>query len=192
MAYAWPVREKDLLGFSRFESPVHKARFESLNGMRELRYIFACDFIVPLGTPVFAMADGLVVSLRKSSNEGGSDLKPGMHVKDSRFWDLGNRIEVMHGKDIKEGEFLAYEHLAFDSSLVQIGDRVERGQQIAVTGYTGLIAHLGPHLHVERVRYLGGGDDDCETLSIDWENCGGLLKKLWTQKMWRRMEEGFV
>ncbi len=83
------------------------------------------DFGVPCGTPVYAAADGTVIS----AGWGGGD---------------GNRIVVDHG--IISGVDLAstYNHLS--SFVVQSGP-VKRGQLIAYSGTTGY--STGCHLHFE-------------------------------------------
>ena len=83
------------------------------------------DFGVPCGTPVFAAADGTVIS----AGWGGGD---------------GNRIVIDHG--IVSGVDLAstYNHL---TSFVVKSGRVTRGQLIAYSGTTGY--STGCHLHFE-------------------------------------------
>jgi len=48
------------------------------------------------------------------------------------------------------------------------------------------MAHLGPHLHVELMRYFGDGDD-YQTLMIHWERFDDLLKFLWDRDKWREI-----
>jgi murein DD-endopeptidase MepM/ murein hydrolase activator NlpD len=55
--------------------------------------------------------------------------------------DYGNTIVVDHGSDIKT----RFGHL--HKIHIAPGDRVERGQEIAVSGNTG--RSTGPHLHYE-------------------------------------------
>lgn len=83
------------------------------------------DFGVPCGTPVYATADGTVIS----AGWGGGD---------------GNRIVVDHG--IVSGVDLAttYNHL---SAFVLRSGPVKRGQVIAYSGDTGY--STGCHLHFE-------------------------------------------
>lgn len=140
--HGWPVERAVLEGFSPLESPVHR-------GVPELLY--ACDFIVPLGSKVLAMQDGEVTFVKQDSTEGGNDLPYVKISRDSKFYYQGNRIEICHGGRIHT----AYEHLAHKGCLVKVGEIVKKGQQIAVTGYTGLMAHLGPHLHIERFYWFG-------------------------------------
>lgn len=80
------------------------------------------DFAAPIGSPVFATADGVVVS---SGFESG----------------FGNIVGIRHGERI----VTRYAHLS--RSLVQRGERVTRGQLIAYSGKTGRAT--APHLHYE-------------------------------------------
>ena len=77
--------------------------------------------------PVYAAADGVIVSAGWMSG-------------------YGNYIEIDHGN----GYYTAYGHL--NSFNVSAGQTVSRGQQIAVSGNTGI--STGPHLHYEV--YIGG------------------------------------
>ena len=76
----------------------------------------------PVGTPVYATADGMVDRAERS---GG----------------YGNLVELDHGKGIQT----RYGHLS--KILVEAGTRVHRGQLIALMGSTG--RSTGPHLHYE-------------------------------------------
>ena len=80
------------------------------------------DIPGPIGTPVYATADGMVDRAEKA---GG----------------YGNMIELDHGKGIQT----RYGHLS--KLLVEAGTRVHRGQLIALMGSTG--RSTGPHLHYE-------------------------------------------
>ena len=86
------------------------------------------DYTVPEGSSVFATADGIVkeVSGRNST--------------------FGQNIVIDHGN----GYLSQYCHLA--ASKVRKGQRVRRGDIIALSGNSGL--SLSPHLHYE-VRYEG-------------------------------------
>jgi murein DD-endopeptidase MepM/ murein hydrolase activator NlpD len=81
------------------------------------------DIAAPLGAPVMAAADGLVVAVGHSSVG------------------YGNFVVVAHGG----GVATLYGHLL--QTDVRVGDRVLRGQVIALEGSTGL--STGPHLHFE-------------------------------------------
>ncbi len=90
--------------------------------LREHRPHVGIDLSAPTGTPIIATAAGVVV---KSARDGG----------------YGNVVEIDHGNGI----LTRYAHA--QRLLVRKGQRVERGQQIATVGSTGL--SVGPHLHYE-------------------------------------------
>jgi murein DD-endopeptidase MepM/ murein hydrolase activator NlpD len=80
------------------------------------------DIRGPLGTPIYATADGIVA---ESDRRGG----------------YGNLVEIDHGKGIAT----RYGHLS--RLLVTAGARVKRGQVIGLMGSTG--RSTGSHLHYE-------------------------------------------
>lgn len=80
------------------------------------------DIPGPVGTPIYATADGIV---SHAGRQGG----------------YGNLVEVNHGKGIST----RYGHLS--KILVADNSRVKRGQLIARMGSTG--RSTGPHLHYE-------------------------------------------
>jgi murein DD-endopeptidase MepM/ murein hydrolase activator NlpD len=81
------------------------------------------DLAGPVGTPIYATADGVV--LRAGWNSGG----------------YGNLVEIDHGRGITT----RYGHMS--AILVRAGDRITRGQQIGRMGSTG--RSTGSHLHYE-------------------------------------------
>jgi murein DD-endopeptidase MepM/ murein hydrolase activator NlpD len=81
------------------------------------------DLAGPVGTPIYATADGTVAEA--GYNNGG----------------YGNLIKLDHGRGIET----RYGHLS--SFTVRAGDRVKRGQMIGRMGSTG--RSTGSHLHYE-------------------------------------------
>ena len=81
------------------------------------------DLAAPLGTPVLAAADGIVVAVA--------------HTRVG----YGNYVMIAHGG----GVITLYAHLL--ETDVNEGDRVARGKRIGLEGSTGL--STGPHLHFE-------------------------------------------
>jgi murein DD-endopeptidase MepM/ murein hydrolase activator NlpD len=81
------------------------------------------DLAGPIGTPIYATADGIVG--RSEWNSGG----------------YGNLVELDHGHGIQT----RYGHLS--KSLVAAGQHVKRGDMIALMGSTG--RSTGSHLHYE-------------------------------------------
>jgi hypothetical protein len=116
-------------------------RFTSGFGHRWGRMHEGTDFAAPIGTPVYAPADG-VVSFAGWSNG------------------YGRLIKVQHANGIET----RYGHL--NAIRVEVGQRVSRGDRIGDIGNSG--RSTGPHLHYEiRVGgepinpmiYLGAGED---------------------------------
>lgn len=81
------------------------------------------DIAAPLGAPVVAAGDGLVVAVGHTSVG------------------YGNYVIVAHGA----GVMTLYGHLLATS--VQVGERVTRGQQVGLEGMSGFAT--GPHVHFE-------------------------------------------
>lgn len=99
------------------------------------------DIPAPLGTPIFASADG---AIRFAGRAGG----------------YGNMIEIEHGNGIRT----RYAHLA----RILVGERtvVKRGQIIALMGSTG--RSTGSHLHFE-MRANGAAIDPLSYLERETE-----------------------
>ena len=92
-------------------------------------YHTGLDFAAPMGTPVYAATNGVVVE----AGWAGA---------------YGQNIVIQHD----DGTQTAYAHLS--SIGVSVGQSVSAGQQIGAVGSTGNSS--GPHLHFE-VRTSGGG-----------------------------------
>jgi murein DD-endopeptidase MepM/ murein hydrolase activator NlpD len=84
------------------------------------------DFGAPMGTPVYSTADGVVVQA------------------DTAVLGYGHLLVVDHGY----GYHTRYAHLS--KFVAKIGDRVKRGEKIALVGSTG--TSTAPHLHYEVLR----------------------------------------
>ncbi|MEU7556091.1 M23 family metallopeptidase [Streptomyces sp. NPDC044571] len=85
------------------------------------------DFACPVGTPVKAVHDGIVV---KAGPNGGGDGPA-----------YGNAIVIKHANNT----YSQYAHLS--KIQVRIGQKVSKGAGIALSGNTG--NSTGPHLHFE-------------------------------------------
>jgi murein DD-endopeptidase MepM/ murein hydrolase activator NlpD len=95
-------------------------RRDPFTGMRDFHQ--GLDLVAPIGTKVVAPADGIVT---KAGPAGG----------------FGNSVFISHGYGI----ITRYGHLA--SYNVKVGQRVKRGDVVAMVGTTG--RSTGPHLHYE-------------------------------------------
>ena len=111
------------------DKPVKTAAFTSGYGVRSDPFKGGAamhagiDLSGPIGTPIYATADGTVTDA--GYNNGG----------------YGNLIKVDHGRGIET----RYGHLS--AILVSAGQRITRGQLIARMGSTG--RSTGSHLHYE-------------------------------------------
>jgi murein DD-endopeptidase MepM/ murein hydrolase activator NlpD len=112
----------------------------------------AYDWAMPVGTPVLAAREGLVVETCDVYRAGGPD---------RALLDRANYIHIQH----EDGTLARYVHLVHGGVRVRPGDRVARGQLIGLSGNTGFSA--GPHLHFEVVRRLA--DLRIETVPVRFE-----------------------
>jgi hypothetical protein len=110
-------------------------RFASTqDGLRDPHH--GVELLNPQGTPVYAAADGVVVT-------AGDDRKT-FHGPYSYFY--GNLVIVKHDlPGVSEPLYTLYGHLS--KILVEIGDSVRAGQEIGEVGMSGVAT--GSHLHFE-------------------------------------------
>lgn len=143
--YVLPVHKSKLIRIDTESSPAHIGKLAN-----------AVDLIAPEQTTVLAAADGIVNFVSAGSAIGGPDIS---------FWDYSNFIVIMHNND----EYSRYDHLAFGSSNVFVGQRVGAGQDIARIGMTGYT--FIPHLHFQ-VFVFTGPDlwEDYETLKVHFSD----------------------
>ncbi|VAX26645.1 Peptidase, M23/M37 family [hydrothermal vent metagenome] len=91
-----------------------------LNGIPKNKHN-GLDIAVPRGTPVYAMAAGIV------------------RLAADNFYYPGNYILLDHGQGLNS------QYLHLSKKLVKTGDRVKKGEKIGEVGTTG--RSTGPHLH---------------------------------------------
>lgn len=80
------------------------------------------DIAAPVGTRVYAIADGQVIMARRNGS-------------------AGNEIRIKHANGIES------RYLHMHNRTVKVGDKVRAGQLIGTVGNTG--RSTGPHLHFE-------------------------------------------
>ncbi|MCG8385730.1 MAG: M23 family metallopeptidase [Cytophagales bacterium] len=112
-----PISNKELIrlasGFGKRIHPVYKVK----------KFHAGIDFSAPIGTPIYATADGKVTKVK------------------SRFSGYGKLVEIDHGFGYKT----RYAHM--HDFEVRERQQVKRGQVIGYVGNTGL--STAPHLHYE-------------------------------------------
>ena len=114
------------------KTPINGARLSSSFGMRKHPILGynkmhkGTDFAAPLGTPVMASGDGIIIKARWC---GGG----------------GNCVKIKHNSTYQT----IYAHMSKFASGIKEGRKVKQGQIIGYVGSTGM--STGPHLHYEVV-----------------------------------------
>lgn len=93
---------------------------------------YAVDFPVPVGTPVYAAREGVVVGAEGNNNFGGAS---------PEYRQYANYVIIEHS----DGTMGNYYHLKQGGAAVSIGQKVLKGDLIGYSGNTGYTS--GPHLH---------------------------------------------
>jgi hypothetical protein len=114
-------------------------------------YRYAYDFVMPIGTTVTAARSGVVAGIRMKFVDGQSGEGQ------------SNWVKIRHG----DNTIAAYSHLTSNGALVKVGDRVEAGQPIGLSGNTGNTGGL-PHLHFHLCPC--SEPVDCGTLPVTFRN----------------------
>jgi murein DD-endopeptidase MepM/ murein hydrolase activator NlpD len=112
---------------------------------------YALDFAMPVGTPVHAAREGMVIDLAQHHSRGGAA---------RRFAKYANFVTLLHN-DGTTGE---YYHLQREGVVVKLGDNIAVGQLIAYSGNTGFSSL--PHLHFAVYRAKSHGK--YESLPIEF------------------------
>lgn len=107
------------LKYSRISSRFSNARLHPI--YKVYRPHHGVDYAAPAGTPVYAIADGVITF--KGWSGGG-----------------GNTLKIKHPRNLTSG----YLHLRGYAKGIAVGTRVHQGQLIGYVGSTG--ASTGPHL----------------------------------------------
>jgi hypothetical protein len=116
----------------------------------------AIDFVMPVGTGIYAARGGTVIEVAGNFFEAGTDLA----VDGPR----ANMLRVLHD----DGTMSLYAHLNWNSIRVVPGQRVERGEYLADSGNTGF--STGPHLHFAVQRNRGGA---IVSVPVEFAGAGG-------------------
>lgn len=93
----------------------------------------ALDFAADVGTPVFAARAGTVMQVESDFSQAG--------LKREKYGGRANFVRILHD----DGTMALYAHMATDGVYVRVGQQVQAGQRIGLSGNTGFTT--GPHLH---------------------------------------------
>lgn len=121
---------------------------------------YAVDFVMPIGTKVRAARDGVVIAFYSDSNKGGSN---------KEFAHDANEIFIDHG----DGTYSNYVHLKYKGVLVKLGQHVQAGDTIGLSGSTGWSTE--PHLHFMVYRVLSAYK--IQSLPFQMRTAGGVIDK---------------
>lgn len=95
---------------------------------------YAFDFGMPEGSHVCAARGGKVTAIKEDLTGGGLT---------AEYRGKANYVKIDHG----DGTVASYLHLKKDGALVEVGQQVESGDVIGLSGATGYVT--GPHLHFQ-------------------------------------------
>lgn len=115
--------------------------FEGEFSHRDVQSRYALDFAVDEGTPVLASRAGVVMHVRDDFEISGQSR--------AEFAERSNVVRVLHA----DGTMAIYAHLSPHSALARIGQAVEVGTPLGLSGNTGY--STGPHLHFAVQRNAG-------------------------------------
>lgn len=91
------------------------------------------DFSMPVGTEITAIREGIVVNVVEKNN---------IHCASKDCMKYNNKILIWHS----DGTFAEYAHIKRMGAIVNVGDKVIKGQVIALSGNVGW--STAPHLHL--------------------------------------------
>jgi murein DD-endopeptidase MepM/ murein hydrolase activator NlpD len=111
--------------------------YQGYNGTFSHQNENALDFIMPEGTEILAAREGKVIGMVQHNKSGCATVKCA---------DLGNYIKILHS----DGTIADYFHLQHNGAKVKLGQEIQKGELIGLSGNTGW--SNGPHLHF--VSYL--------------------------------------
>jgi hypothetical protein len=109
---------------------------------------YAIDFEMPIGSSVTAARAGRVVFMEESGEDG----------------DFPNNLVIIKHQD---GTYAQYMHLTEKGATVSVGDEVQQGAEIGLSGNTGLAGY--PHLHFITTK-AGGFQYPYESFPVTFKN----------------------
>ena len=119
------------------------------------RSFYSLDFWMPIGSTICAARDGRVVTVVEDNRRPRDD---------------SNSIRVQHD----DLSVAWYSHIRMNGALVELGDHVNAGQSIAISGNTGCSGRPHLHFHVvagpDRSRVptrFATSDGVCDKLHLD-------------------------
>lgn len=127
----------------------------------------AIDWQMPEGTPVLAARGGIVVETKDDSSAGGADRS---------FENSANYILIQHS----DGTIGNYAHLLKHGVKVKVGQTVNTGDVIGLSGNTGFSS--GPHLHFSVFKTRNGRER--ESIAIRYRTANATAERLASGKVY--------
>lgn len=171
MMYIGNVTLKNYDKDYQYDLPFKKGKsfniYQGYNGNFSHQNENSLDFSMPEGTEIVAAREGVVTDFVNHNNRG---------CPTRNCIDQANYITILH----PDGTFAQYYHLKQNGVKVNIGDQVEKGDVIGLSGNTGW--SKGPHLHF--VCYLPRVENDKyrETLKTLFRIGNGTKKEYLVEK----------
>jgi len=166
--YNWTIGSKDAIHNNKY---IYRLPYKS--GTKEMvsqgfngkfthygKSAYAVDFNLKEGTGVYAAREGVVVKTKSDSNKGGGSRS---------FEKDANYIIIEHN----DQTLASYAHLKKDGVLVDVGQKVKRGDLIGYSGKTGFAR--GPHLHF--IVYKATDGMGRESIPIRFMSSKGIVGK---------------
>jgi hypothetical protein len=122
-------------------------------------FAYAFDFALPLGTPMVAMADGVVARVFAGTQPGDPCYGGGGYA----CHDQANYVVLRHG----DGTGSTYRHL--NAVRVAVGEYVPAGTTVGLSGSTGY--STGPHAHVMRQELCAAAT--CPSIPVAFADVAG-------------------
>lgn len=124
---------------------------------------FAIDFATPIGSEITASRAGTVVFIEESGKDGGFP---------------NNKVVLVHA----DGTFTQYMHLTENGALVRVGDKLEQGDLLGLSGNTGLAGYA--HLHFVATK-SGDFNYPYESIPTTFNNTDPNPRSLLSNKYYR-------
>lgn len=122
--------------------------YQGYNGSFSHQNENSLDFTMPINTDIYAARDGVVVKVVENNNKT---------CPTKECVKYNNLILIYHS----DGTFSEYVHLKQNGALVNVGDKVKKGQLIGKSGNVGF--STGPHLHFVVFNQKIGGRETLKT-----------------------------
>jgi len=126
----------------------------------------AIDFACPVGTPLYSPVNGVIIDVNDSIT-GGKEVS-GIAASNMFQWNsIMIRVEDESVDATTDPLYVEFVHIQTDSCVVQVDDKVKKGQLICRSGSVGFSPE--PHLHLAAYRSNG---DDAATVCVRFDCIG--------------------